>query len=160
MNFQLSRAEMLLSLGLLHQIQWRDTVWLHQPMALHITTPSCGSRRQFTQPATQTTGLFNLFLHLKLLVTGCVNPSGDETRTNPWRLIDFGFTPIATDQFTYPRDSTQMCYVTSDVHIDLFHDSWFTWIQQNSCRCDSIQLIYDEPSKGIKITILKSGEQQ
>ena len=34
--------------------------------------------------------------------------------------------------------------VTSDVHLDLFHDSWFTGIQQNSCRFDAIQLIYDE----------------
>ena len=48
----------------------------------------------------------------------------------------------------------------SDVHIDLFHYSWFTQIHQNSCRFDSIQLIYDELPKGIQLTIHKSEEQQ
>ena len=50
-------------------------------------------------------------------------------------------------------------FITSDVHSDLFHDSRFTWIHQNSCRFDSIQLIYDELPKRLQVTIHKSGEQ-
>ena len=46
-----------------------------------------------------------------------------------------------------------MCTLTS------FTISWFTLIHLNPCRYNSIQLIYDELCKGIKITIHKSREQ-
>ena len=49
--------------------------------------------------------------------------------------------------------------IISDVHIDLFCDSWFSWIHQNSWRFDPIQLIYDEPQNRIQLTIHNSGEQ-
>ena len=87
--------------------------------------------------------LMTLYLPIKR-----VENRSDTNLTLPWR---FQALEIISALFIYS--------FSSDVLIDFFHDSQFTWIHRNSCRFDSIQVIYDKLPIGIRLAIHKCGEQ-